>query len=249
MSKKSPIKFPVKPPGQAKVWNVIEYVKKNSKEPPVKIFIQEIPEDRYEEILDHMCTYFLADEPICRSMQGVDDPEYVANFRSLWKEILHQGVSVGAFAEDPNGGKPIVAGCNVLGISFEGEHEEYDHFKSEKGKRITRVLNELCNEAGVYKKYGVDRYLSAIGLSVDPSYRGAALGAHILNAREKIGKEYNIPVTATMFTSPISQKLSERCGFEVLLARNYDDVLDEDGTPMFPGIQAKLVTVSAKRLF
>lgn len=62
----SSIKFPLKPPGQAKVWNVVECVKKGRQGPPVKFSIQEIPEDRYEDVLDHMCKYFIAEEPICK---------------------------------------------------------------------------------------------------------------------------------------------------------------------------------------
>lgn len=65
-AKKPPVSFPIKTPGQTKVWRVIESVKKGSQEAPIKITIQEIPEDRYEDILEHMCTYFIADEPICK---------------------------------------------------------------------------------------------------------------------------------------------------------------------------------------
>lgn len=60
---------------------------------------------------------------------GKDDPEYVDTFKDLWVEFLQQGLSVGAFVEDPNGGKPILAGCNVLGLTFEGEKIDYDSLK------------------------------------------------------------------------------------------------------------------------
>ena len=45
------------------------------------------------------------------------------------------------------------------------------------------IIIDLAKRSNVYEKYGVDRYLNAMGLSVHPSYRGAALGGHILNAR------------------------------------------------------------------
>lgn len=67
--------------------------------------------------------------------------------------------------------------------------------------------------------------------------------------REAIGREYNISVTCTAFTSPISQKLAERCGFETVLEKNYDDIVDEKGNPIFPGIEAKAIKVMAKRLY
>ena len=57
----------VKPIGQPpKIWKVIEKVRQDGK--PMKFTIQEIPEDRYEDALEHMYTYFLADEPICQCL-------------------------------------------------------------------------------------------------------------------------------------------------------------------------------------
>lgn len=56
---------PVKPPGQPpKVWDVIEKKTKDGR--PLKFTIQEIPKDRYEDAIRHMCAYFLVDEPTCQ---------------------------------------------------------------------------------------------------------------------------------------------------------------------------------------
>lgn len=49
-----------------KVWKQIEKVDQNGK--TMKFTIQEIPEDRYEDAVQHMCTYFLADEPTCNCL-------------------------------------------------------------------------------------------------------------------------------------------------------------------------------------
>lgn len=48
------------------------------------------------------------------------------------------------------------------------------------------VMEGVTKAGNVYETYGVDKYISALGLSVDPSYRGAALGGHLLNARYAI---------------------------------------------------------------
>lgn len=58
---------PVKPPGQPpKIWKSIEKVTKDGK--LMKFTIQEIPKDRYEDAVQHMCTYFLVDEPTCQCL-------------------------------------------------------------------------------------------------------------------------------------------------------------------------------------
>lgn len=64
----------------------------------------------------------------------------------------------------------------------------------------------------------------------------------------EVGREYNIPVTVTAFTSPISQKLAERSGFETLVERNYDEFVDKKGNLIFPGIESKSMKVMGRRL-
>lgn len=134
------------------------------------------------------------------------------------------------------------------------------------------ITIDLCKKARVYEKYGVDRYIGAFGLSVHPSYRGAALGGHLLRTRliyvsksiitfsspiilnifrcrVAIGREYKIPVTSTIFSSPIAQKLAERCGFETLIEQKYEDMVDEKGSPLFPGIESESAKIMARRLY
>lgn len=33
----------------------------------IKFFIKPIPKDRHEDAVNHMCAFFLADEPLCKS--------------------------------------------------------------------------------------------------------------------------------------------------------------------------------------
>lgn len=47
------------------------------------------------------------------------------------------------------------------------------------------LVVELIKQANVFEKYGVNKYMNAFGLSVNPKYRGASLGAHLLSARYK----------------------------------------------------------------
>lgn len=243
---------PVRPPGPIKIWNVIDGFKNvGDKSIPVKISIQELPEDLYEEALDHMITYFVADEPCCTSLKGTEDPVFLQDFRHIWRIIMSQGICVAALAENRDSGKQEIAGLNMTAVEIKGDKRKVDNYKlkSPLAEKLITTVVELCKEAKVYEYYNTDRYMYAFGLSVHPSYRGHRLGAHILNARLKIGQEYKIPVTSTAFTSEISQKLAARCGYEVRFERDYDKILDEDGKQTFPNIKFKTFKVMARRLY
>ena len=54
--------------GLPKVWRVIESRKKTGDGKTVKFSIQEIPEDRHEDVLDHMSKFFIRDEAICKHL-------------------------------------------------------------------------------------------------------------------------------------------------------------------------------------
>ncbi|XP_011705945.1 PREDICTED: uncharacterized protein LOC105461160 [Wasmannia auropunctata] len=98
-----------------------------------------------------------------------------------------------------------------------------------------------------YEYYGIDKYLYAFGLSVNPVYRGYGLGKDILKTRDLLGPKYGIPVTSTVFTSIISQKIAADVGFEELFTKKYADFVDENGKEYFPGIKSKELKVMAKK--
>ncbi|XP_078051917.1 uncharacterized protein LOC144478072, partial [Augochlora pura] len=102
--------------------------------------------------------------------------------RNVWRETLKEGLSVAAFVEDQNGGKPILAGLNLNTLCCKGAEVHMSIAgESKKAQQFITVYTNTIKKADIYEKYGVDRYLGAVGLSVHPSFRGAALGGHILD--------------------------------------------------------------------
>ncbi|XP_011705710.1 PREDICTED: uncharacterized protein LOC105460913, partial [Wasmannia auropunctata] len=93
------------------------------------------------------------------------------------------------FIDNPDGGKPIIAGMNVLGINAKGQKDVMAdfQFKSEKLKCTYEIMGSATKMA--YECYGVDKYLYAYGLSVDPVYRGYGLGKDILKIRYDLYKD------------------------------------------------------------
>ncbi|XP_024888858.1 uncharacterized protein LOC112465524 [Temnothorax curvispinosus] len=239
----------IKPSGQPpKVWKLIEKTDKNGK--PMKFTIQEIPEDRYEDAVQHMCTYYLVDEPTCAYLNAKDDPVFVQDVSTRWRLLLAEGISIAAFTDNPDGGKPIIAGMNVLGIRSKNEKDniyDYYEFKSEKYKYRTEIGANATKV--VYERYPeIDKYLYAIGLSVDPAYRRYGLCKDILKTRDLIGPMYGVPATSTGFTSIISQKSAAGVGFEEFSKTNFSNLVDKNGKEYFPGISIKEYKVMGKRL-
>ncbi|EGI64121.1 PREDICTED: uncharacterized protein LOC105147412 [Acromyrmex echinatior] len=237
----------IRPSGQPpKVWQQIEKKDKNGK--LMKFTIQEIPEDRYEDAVQHMCTFFLADEPICQCLNAVNDPLFIQDMSTLWRLLVAQGISIAAFTDNPNGGKPVIAGMNTLGIDVKNKKDSISgyQFKSENCKHVLEIVTGSTKI--VYEHYKVDKYLYAIGLSVDSDYRGYGLGKDILKIRDLIGPMYGVPATSTVFSSIISQKSAAGAGFEVLEIKNFADMIDKNGKEYFPGIDSKDFKIMAKRL-
>lgn len=59
-----------RPPGPLNVWRIVDGEERLAHDTNrrVKLSIQDVPEDRYEEAIDHMCQYFVADEATCKSL-------------------------------------------------------------------------------------------------------------------------------------------------------------------------------------
>ncbi|XP_011056693.1 PREDICTED: uncharacterized protein LOC105147407 isoform X2 [Acromyrmex echinatior] len=236
----------VKSLGQSpKVLQMIE--KKNKDGKLMKFTIQEIPEDRYEDAIHHMCTYFLVDEPTCQCLNAKNDPLFIQDITMLWRLLLAEDISVAAFVDNPNGGKSIIAGMTVLGIEVKNQKKKLSdyEFKSEKFK-ITYKLLSLTNM--IYEHYEVDKYITGFGVSVNPDYRRYGLGKELLKVRDFIGSTYGVPATVITFTSIISEKLIAGMEYEELFSKNFADIVDKDGKEYYPNINSKTYKIMGRRL-
>ncbi|XP_043273494.1 uncharacterized protein [Venturia canescens] len=220
--------------GPLKVWGVVEGRKKTSDGKTLRFSIQEVPEDRFDDVLDLMCKVFIKDEPICDSLNAIEDPVTIEDFCKLWSFPLQKGIVVGAFLIDGDEPKPILAGVNMT-------------FRSETATKMLRLMGSLEKEKDVRRFFNVDKILSAFGLCVDPEFRGQGLGYELLRARDEMAVAYNLQATSTVFTSTFAAKNAARAGFEVLVERDFADVRNEDGTRVFPGMVHKSVKLMGKK--
>jgi len=89
--------------------------------------IQDIPEDRHEDIVDFMTTHFNRDEATSRSLGFLEDPVSVLELQNLWRDVLKQNMALVAFVEnEEDENRPRIAGCNVTCVTTKDEKVTYE---------------------------------------------------------------------------------------------------------------------------
>lgn len=201
-----------------------------------KFWVQDVPEERFEEAAEMMCKNFIYDEPLCKYSKIIDDEESLVEIRELWKLLVQERMALICFMENPEdpSGEPIIAGMNMTYPSSKG-----DDIPEYKGKKWLMVLNSvlyLCHIKDPYSLFGIDSYLSAMGLSVLPEFRGQGIGEEILKARVPMCKAVGLPATLTVFTAGVSQKLALKTGFKDVVQLSYEELEAANSQFRFPGI-------------
>lgn len=223
---------------------------RETKDGTVPVFrIQDVPEHMHENIVNFMTTHFCRDEVTCSCVRILEDPVSISELQGIWRIILKQNVSLVAFVENSEDGHPPrIAGCNIIGVSFKDDNHRSDMFKGLCTRNISRfVLDSVSERVNVYERYDVEEYMSAMGLCVDPVFRGQGLGLELLKARFDLGKAVGLKVTMTVFTAEASQRLAHKLGMEVLTEILYEDC-KIDGKLAFPDIKGKSMKAMGKRI-
>lgn len=62
-----------RPPGPINVWRIVEGKERlpDGTTTPCRFSIQDIPEDRHQEVIQHMCKFFVVDEVTCKSLSEI----------------------------------------------------------------------------------------------------------------------------------------------------------------------------------
>jgi ribosomal protein S18 acetylase RimI-like enzyme len=188
------------------IYHTFQAKDKNSNE-LVKYYIQDAPEDRFEEIVKFMATYFLPYEPMTVN-KGISKDEKCVNFRKeIIKEKLKNKVSICCFKENC---EDLVA-VNVMVILRQNEPEvECDLPDLNEIFAVWHIAQQQFN---VFEHYKVDEYLYGYGLAVDPKYRGRGIATEMLKARIPLLKSLGLTLTSTGFNGAASQKAAKKAGF------------------------------------
>ncbi|KAJ8672880.1 hypothetical protein QAD02_004141 [Eretmocerus hayati] len=243
-----------RPSGPLNVWKIIERKMKifDDEEQLIRISFQEVPEHRRDEAIDHMLQYFASDESINWCNNNADDQQIIQDLKVFWNYCLDQGIVLAAYKVNSQNEISELIGVNMILVISEQTEEDLRHLsqkcQSVRFPDILRIRNGVMKKANIYQLFGVDKYISTIGLGIKTEYRGQKFGLEMLKIRTDVGKTYGIKVSSSIFSTRPSQVLAQRAGFEDVLNERQDNFLDDQGRPLFPNAGSERVKCMAKRL-
>ncbi|KAJ8893853.1 hypothetical protein PR048_006454 [Dryococelus australis] len=120
-------------------------------------------------------------------------------------------------------------------------------YKGKPAKKIIKLIEDMDSMTDPFELYGVEEYITAMGLSVSKEFQGQGLGKELLKARFDVGRAVGVKLTVTCFTAKESQVLASREGFEELARLTYVDY-KIDGKEVFPGVKSEYSILMAKNI-
>ncbi|XP_072948620.1 uncharacterized protein [Epargyreus clarus] len=195
--------------------------------------VQDMTEDQEEPAMELLTRYFTAHEPPCRCIGIQNHPTALAELQKLWRNTIKDRLSV-VCVEDKEDSTQII-GVNVLTVACKDDKEEPFKTEDKIWAKLFGAVDTVANGVNVFEYYGVDKYLTAYGLVVDPAWRGMAIGKEILLARVPLCKALGVKVTATVFTAAASQAVAKKAGFEDIFEMSYEELARKGY--VFPGVE------------
>uniref|UniRef100_A0A1B0DNF1 N-acetyltransferase domain-containing protein n=1 Tax=Phlebotomus papatasi TaxID=29031 RepID=A0A1B0DNF1_PHLPP len=201
--------------------------------------IEDLTEDRYDEVVDLMINCFVPDEIMSKSIGTADDKVSMAEMRGFWKESMPNKLTLVCYKE----GSTEICGLNILEV-VEESSTSADDLSAIKGKcfrQIFSVLLLLKKKADVYGRYKVDKYLHGLGLLTLPKYRGCGIATELLKARFPLMKAMDLSLTCTLFSGPGSQGAARKAGFTDDIVVTYESLGKDEPFVTFPNISWPVV--------
>lgn len=186
----------------------------------IEYIIQTATPEMADDIVALMFKAFVPREPMTmnRILGDEDASQYLTE---LWKKSVCDGTSLVALLKE-NGKPTKLIGTNVTPIvdNKPSSSEEKEHPNANFGE-VLEALIYIAKKGDIFGRYGVDRYMTGYGLTVDQDYHGYKIGQRLLESRRPLCKKLGIKATGTVFTAAVSQKLAKDVGFELLYEEDY----------------------------
>ncbi|XP_017473154.1 PREDICTED: dopamine N-acetyltransferase [Rhagoletis zephyria] len=190
-----------------------------------------ITEDRYDDVIRHLCDNFFADEPLNKAAGLCRRGEGHRELEQLCYETLKDNLSLMAVSENND-----IAGVLLNGVACPHDimqfQERIELSDDERFKKIFRLLNEHNLRANIFGQFNVGRAFEVRMLSVDGRFRGQGIAKELVRRSEQIARDFEFKLMKADATGIFSQKILQSNGFKVLCELYYDKYTDEFGKPL-----------------
>lgn len=177
--------------------------------------VQKLPKSYYETALLYLKNYFLPKEALCSAAKVLEDPVSLQEILDFWQGYINQNLTLACFKE----GSDELIGLNVMYLeTFDSPHYEC---QGEKWKYVHDAIEYTLNKVNIFEKYGVDKYLSAMGLTVDDRYQGRGIAKEIVKARVPLCQSLGLKLISNIwseFGAYVAQKVGYKLDTEVTYA-------------------------------
>lgn len=102
----------------------------------VNYYIQDLPEDRFEEAVDLMIKHFLPDETLCSAIGVFKNPKAVEEMRRFWREMAEEKFSLVCFRE----GHDDIVAANFIIIRSKDDPKDGLKFNSEIVTKVFELM-------------------------------------------------------------------------------------------------------------
>ncbi|XP_055547737.1 uncharacterized protein LOC129731627 [Wyeomyia smithii] len=200
----------------------------------VTYYVQDLTEDRYEDMIEHFLGHFIEEEPMCVSTGVPKDEGSRSSFVSLWRSILKEKMTLVCYKE----GSDEIIGANIIAVKNKDNYFDFK-MKSEKQGNLLNIVEYVSKQFDFSERYGVENRLVAYGLAVNKRYRGRGIATEILKARVPMCKALGIKLAAHPFSAIGSQRAASSAGYRTDYEITYDDLAKLGSEYTLPGIKSK----------
>ncbi|EDS42761.1 conserved hypothetical protein [Culex quinquefasciatus] len=146
--------------------------------------VEDLTEDRYNDMIQHFTENFVDDEPLCENRKVSSSVEGIRHLKLFWHWCFAQNMT-------------LVCHKEGSGVKTPEKYDWQLKMQSQKEGDILAANEYLTDNFDLFGHYGVDKYLAAFGLSVNRRYRGRGIATDILKARVQLCKAFGIKLTTT----------------------------------------------------
>ncbi|XP_058839035.1 uncharacterized protein LOC131695457 [Topomyia yanbarensis] len=197
--------------------------------------VQDLTEDRYEDMIQHFLNHFIEEEPFSVSKGASSNATLREGMIQLWRNGFEEKMTLVCYRE----GSDEIVGANIVLVKSLDEVYDGETIPCEEQGNFRAILEYVSEQFDVHKHYGVDHRMIAYGLTVNKRYRGRGIATEILKARVPMCKAFGIKLAAHPFSAIGSQKAAINAGYRTDYEITFDELAALGPKYALPGIQSK----------